>query len=157
MPKKLIAIFFYLILLVSCSYFNETNKKETIPKIDTIVDFNSVDAYPLFPICKDIPSREKQEICFQLQMAQYIYAALNKYKLNANEVVEDTILVKLSVNTLGKTSLSSIKISEKTRQLLPEFDSLLKVSLTKLPTLSPAIKRNMPVTTEFTLPIVLKN
>ncbi len=157
MLKNLFTIFFYSILLVSCSYFNGNYKKETIPKIDTIVDFSSVDAYPLFPACKGLTSRDKQEICFQIQMSQFIYATLNKYKLNANEVVKDTILVKLNVNALGKTSLSSIKISEKIRQLLPEFDSLLKVSLTKLPTLSPAIKRNMPVTTEFTLPIVLKN
>jgi hypothetical protein len=157
MLKNLITIFFYAILLVSCSYFNETAKKDTIPKTDTIVNFNTIDAYPLFPVCKDLPSREKQEICFQLQMSQFIYATLNKYELKSNEVVEDTILVKLIVNTLGKTSLSSIKISEKTKRLLPEFDSLLKVSLTKLPILSPAIKRNIPVTTEFTLPIVLKN
>jgi len=157
MLKKLFVIFFYLILLVSCSYFNETNKKQPIQKIDTIVNFNLVDAFPLFPSCKDIPSREKQQICFQLQMSQYIYASLKEYQLNSKETINDTILVKLKINTLGKTSLSSIKISEKTSQLLPKFDSLIKVSLLKLPKLLPAVKRNMPVTTEFTLPIILKN
>ena len=157
MPKKLITILFYAILLVSCSYFNETSKKESIPKIDTIVDFNTVDAFPLFPNCKDIPSRKKQEICFQIEMSQYLYAALKEYSLNAKEAISDTILVKLKVNTLGETSLSNLKISNKTKNLLPEFDSLLKLSIAKLPKLSPAIKRNMPVTTEFTLPIILKN
>jgi len=157
MLKQIFIIVFCLLLITSCSYFNETAKKQSIPKIDTIVDFNTVDAFPLFPSCKDIPSRRKQQICFQLEMSQYIYAALNKFKLNANEVIKDTILVKLQVNSSGKTSLSSLKMSKRTKELLPEFDSLLKVSLAKLPMLSPAIKRNMPVTTEFTLPVILKN
>jgi hypothetical protein len=157
MLKQFFTVIFCLTLIPSCTYFNTTANKEAIPKIDTIVDFNTVDAFPLFPNCKDIPSRKKQQICFQLEMSQYIYATLNEFKLTANEVIKDTILVKLQVSSLGKTSLSSLKISDKTKKLLPEFDSLLKVSLAKLPILSPAIKRNMPVTTEFTLPIILKN
>ncbi|MDX1830314.1 MAG: hypothetical protein R3342_12295 [Lutibacter sp.] len=157
MLKKVLAIIFCSALTISCSYFNEADRKSAIPKIDTVVDFNRVDAYPLFPVCKDIPSRKKQQICFQLQMSQYIYAALKKYSLSTNQLINDTVFVKLKINALGKTSLSSIKISDKTKELLPEFDSLLKVSLLKLPVLSPAIKRNMPVTTEFTLPIILKN
>jgi len=157
MFKQFFIVIFCSLLIMSCSYFNDTNKKEAIPKIDTVVDFNRVDAYPLFPACKDIPSRKKQQICFQLQMSQYIYASLKKYSLSTNQLINDTVFVKLKINALGKTSLSSIKISNKTKELLPEFDSLLKVSLLKLPVLSPAIKRNIPVTTEFTLPIILKN
>jgi hypothetical protein len=125
--------------------------------VDTIVDFNTVDAFPLFPNCKDIPSREKQKICFQLQMAQHIYASLKEYQFNAKEIINDTVLVKLKVDTAGKTSLSAIQIADKTKQLLPEFDSIVKISLQNLPDLQPAIKRDMPVTTEFILPIVLKN
>ena len=157
MIKQFFLLIFCSLLQISCSYFTVNSNKEAIPKIDTIVDFNTVDAFPLFPNCKDIPSRKKQEICFQLEMSQYVYATLSKLQLNANEVVNDTILVKLQVNALGKTSLKSLNIANKTKKLLPEFDSLLKISIAKLPKLSPAIKRNMPVTTEFTLPIILKN
>jgi hypothetical protein len=82
---------------------------------------------------------------------------LKKFTLNSKEVVNDTILVRLKIDNLGKTSLSSIKISENTKSQIPEFDSILKLSLQNLPILEPAIKRNMPVATEFTLPIVLKN
>jgi len=157
MLKQLVILFFCSLLMVSCSYFENKWNSELIQEVDTIVDFNTVDAFPLFPNCKDIPSREKQQICFQLEIAQHIYASLKQYQLNAKEVINDTILVKLKIDTFGKTSLSTIQISTKTKQLLPEFDSILKVSLNNLPTLQPAIKRNMPVTTEFTLPIVLKN
>ena len=90
-------------------------------------------------------------------MSQHIYAALKEHQLNAKEIVNDTVLIKLRVDNFGKTSLSEIKISKKTEELFPHFDSLVKISLEKLPTLQPAIKRDMPVTTEFILPIVLIN
>ena len=154
---KQVFSFLVCLLLVSCSYFEKINNREAIPEVDTIVDFSKVDAFPLFLNCNDIPSREKQQVCFQLEMANHIYAALKSYSLSTTEILNDTILVKLKVDAAGFTSLSEIQISEETRTLLPQFDSLIKVSLQKLPKLEPAIKRNMPVTTEFTLPIILKN
>lgn len=158
MLKKVFYILTVSFFVSSCSYFQkQTNTKKTIPEVDTIVDFKSVDAFPLFPKCKDIPSREKQQICFQLEMSQHIYASLKKHQLNALEAINDTILVKLKVNALGKTTLSNIQISEETKKQFPQFDSILRVSLTDLPLLEPAIKRNMPVTTQFVLPIILKN
>ena len=158
MLKRLLYILTVIFFISSCSYFEkQTNKKETIQKIDTIVDFKTVDAFPLFPKCKDIPSRDKQQICFQLEMSQHIYAALKKHQLNALEEINDTVLVKLIINSEGETSLSNIQISELTKNQFPQFDSILKVSLTELPKLEPAIKRNMPVTTQFVLPIILKN
>jgi len=157
MFKQLFTVFFCSLFLVSCSYFENKSNSKAIQEVDTIVDFNTVDAFPLFPNCKDIPSREKQQICFQLEISQHIYASLKQYKLNAKEVINDTVLVKLKVDALGKTSLSTIQISDKTKELLPKFDSILKVSLQNLPILQPAIKRDIPVTTEFTLPIIFKN
>ena len=157
MLKQLFTLLICSFLVLSCSYIEQHTKRAPIQKIDTIVDFNSVDSYPLFPNCEEIPSREKQQICFQMEMSQHIYASLKEFELSVKDSVNDTILVKLKIDALGKTSLSSIQISEKTRELLPNFDSIVTVSLQNLPNLQPAIKRNMPVSTEFTLPIVLKN
>ena len=157
MLKQLFTLLICSILVLSCSYIEQHTKRAPIQKIDTIVDFNSVDSYPLFPNCEEIPSREKQQICFQMEMSQHIYASLKEFELSVKDSLNDTILVKLKIDALGKTSLSSIQISEKTRELLPNFDSIVTVSLQNLPNLQPAIKRNMPVSTEFTLPIVLKN
>lgn len=157
MLKPIFTLFLCSLLCISCSFFEKNYKKEKILEVDTIVDFSSVDAFPLFPDCKAIPSRKKQQICFQLEMSQHIYASLKQYSLNTIDTINDTIFVKLKVNTLGKTSLSSIQISKETQELFPEFDSILKVSLKNLPNLQPAIKRSIPVTTEFMLPIILKN
>jgi hypothetical protein len=157
MQKQLITFLLSSLFIISCTYFDNKALKESIQEVDTIVDYNTVDAFPLFPNCKDIPSREKQRICFQMEMAKHIYASLIAYQFNATDEVHDTVQVKLKIDAVGKTSLIGIKISHKTKQLLPEFDSIVKVSLQNLPDLLPAIKRDMPVTTEFTLPIILKN
>lgn len=155
MLKRIVFILICALLISSCSFFEDKTKH--VQKIDTIVDFNSVDAFPLFPECKTIPSREKQQICFQMEMTQHIYASLKEFSLNAKDTLNDTVLVKLKVDAFGKTSLSEIQSSTKTKILIPQFDSVLKLSIQNLPQLQPAIKRNMPVTTEFTLPIILKN
>ena len=157
MLKQLFTILICSFLVLSCSYIEKNTKRDPIQKIDTIVDFNTIDSYPLFPNCAEIPSKEKQQICFQMEMSQHIYASLKEFQLSVKDSVNDTIYVKLKIDTTGKISLSNIQISEKTSALLPNFDSIVKVSLQNLPTLKPAIKRAMPVTTEFTLPIVLKN
>lgn len=157
MLKQFIIILFCSFLTVSCSFFENKSKNKPIQKVDTIVDFNSVDAFPLFPDCAAIPSREKQQVCFQVEMSEHIYASLKEYSLNTSEAINDTVLIKLRIDNLGKTSLSKILISKKTEKLIPEFDSLVKISIQNLPELQPAIKRNMPVTTEFTLPIILTN
>ncbi|MDP6921423.1 MAG: hypothetical protein QGH06_00445 [Lutibacter sp.] len=141
--------------LSSCSYFDRNAAKATIPQVDTIVDFHSVDAFPLFPKCEDIPSRKKQQICFQLAMSEHIYAALKGHRLQTGQRVNDTVWVRLQVDASGKTSLSSVRMSAATRALLPNFDSVLQESIHQLPLLKPAIKRQMPVTTAFNLPVVL--
>ncbi len=157
MLKQLFTLLFLSLFMVSCAYFESKSKRMPIQEVDTVVDFTEVDAFPLFPNCKEIPSREKQQICFQIEMSQHIYALLKEFELNSKDVLNDTVLVTLKVNSKGKISLTEINISEKTKKLLPMFDSIVKVSISKLPTITPAIKRNMQVTTEFILPIVLKN
>ena len=157
MIKQLFTLIICSFLVLSCSYIEKNTKRAPIQKIDTIVDFNTVDSYPLFPNCKDSSSRAEQQVCFQMEMSEHIYASLKEFQFSVKDSVNDTIFVKLEINALGKISLANIQSSTKISELIPEFDSIVKVSLEKLPTLQPAIKRNIPVSTEFTLPIILKN
>lgn len=147
----------FLVLFVSCEYIEKQTKREPIPVVDTIVDFNSVDAFPLFPECGEIPSRKRQQICFQVNMSEYINAGLKKYSWNAWEQVSDTVLLKLLVDKDGKTSMLDVRISTDTQKVLPKFDSVLRASVDGVPQLKPAIKRNIPVATSFVLPIILQN
>jgi len=155
--KQFFIILFSAFLLLSCSYFEKHYKKEQIQAVDTIVDFNSIDSFPLFPGCDSIPSAEKQKICSQIKLSEHIYASLATYQLISTKSINDTILVKLEVARSGEVSLVNIQSSAFIRQEIPELDSLITDGIKKLPKLKPGIKRGMPVKTAFSLPIILKN
>lgn len=156
MYKRIIFLFSIIFLLVSCDFF----QKKELPQnqvIDTVIDFNTVDVFPLFPSCDSIPSEEKQKICSQIKLSEQIYASLSEYQLKVTEPINDTILVKLHVDKAGKVSLVNLKSSSFIQSQIPKLDSLISLGINNLPTLKAAIKRGIPVTTEFTLPIVLVN
>lgn len=153
-------IYFFPILLLiistSCEYLSYKKPRQVvIPEMDSI-DFSKIDDYPVFPECDSIPSQDKQRICFQMEMSKYIYIALNKLNINTKTVFNDTIIVKIIVDNDGKTKLSSIQKTVKINQYLPKLDSIINAGLKELPLLQPAIKRGIPVSAEFSLPIIIK-
>ena len=156
MKQRLLVLLCCFLIFSSCEFFQ---KKEFVNNtaIDTIIDFNSVDVFPLFPSCDSIPSQEKQKICSQIKLSEHIYSSLSIHEITSTEVLSDTILIKLNIDRSGKVSLSSLFTNDYINQQIPDLDSLLKAGVDQLPILKPAIKRGMPVTTEFTLPIVIKN
>lgn len=154
--KQLYTILFCFILFTSCDYFSfKKPVKKSISQIDSI-DYTKVDDYPVFPECDSIPSQEKQRICFQIKMSKHIYLSLNQIDINAETTFNDTIIVKIIIDQVGKTKLSSIQKSDKISQSLPKLDSIISAGLQNLPLLQPAIKRGIPVSAEFSLPIIIK-
>lgn len=145
-----------LVFFTSCEYLSYKKPTQVaIPKVDSI-DFSKVDDFPIFPECDSIPSSEKQRICFQLEMSKYIYHSLNQLDINAKSTFNDTVIVKIIVDNLGKTRLSSVQKTENVIQNLPKLDSIIRAGLLELPVLQPAIKRGIPVSAEFSLPIIIK-
>jgi hypothetical protein len=156
MNKRIYIIAYLLVFLNSCSFF----QKKELPKekvIDTVIDFNSVDIFPLFPLCDSLPSIEKQKICSQIKLSEHIYLSLESSNIMVSENVNDTILVKLNVDNYGKVSLVNLQSSDFIQQQIPKIDSLIIAGISNLPKMKPAIKRGIPVATEFTLPIILIN
>tara|TARA_R110001583_G_scaffold46314_3_gene145386 strand:+ start:13799 stop:14269 length:471 start_codon:yes stop_codon:yes gene_type:complete len=156
MNKHIFIIVYCLLFFYSCNFF----EKKELPKdkvIDTIVDFNSVDVFPLFPLCDSLISEEKQKICSQIKLSEHIYASLVASNIMVTKKVNDTILVKLKVDNNGEVSLVKLEASTFIQLQIPTIDSLILAGINNLPILKPAIKRGIPVATEFTLPIILIN
>lgn len=156
MLQRTFIVLFCGFLLTSCEFFK---KKEFTPTtaIDTIVDYHSVDVFPLFPSCDSIPSQEKQKICSQIKLSEHIYASLSDYQIVTSDKILDTIYIKLKIDKSGKSTLSNMQSSVFIKGQIPKLDSIIASGINSLPLLKPAIKRGIPVTTEFTLPIVVKN
>lgn len=154
--QRIFCVLFCGLFLVSCEFFQKKELSNDAV-IDTIIDFNSVDVFPLFPSCQNIPSQEKQRICSQIKLSEHIYTSLVSSQITTAKKVNDTLYLKLHIDTIGKVTLVNLKTSELLLEQLPNVDSLILNSISSLPNLKPAIKRGMPVATEFTLPIVVKN
>ncbi|MFK5890368.1 MAG: hypothetical protein QM486_06520 [Flavobacteriaceae bacterium] len=146
-----------LLFLTSCDYFFPKQAPKNTPTIDTVIDFTTVDAYPLFPECQNIPSRDKQKICFQIKMAEHINRLLKTSPLKTKTAANDTLLVTLKVLKSGKTQFVKVTSKSNNKDYEKLLSSLLKIAANKIPVLQPAIKRGMPVTTQFELPIIVKN
>lgn len=156
MNKVIFLLIFLLMFLTSCEYLSFKKPVQgNILKKDTI-DYAKIDVYPIFPECDSIPSEDKQRVCFQIKMSKHIYLSLNQLNINVKTAFNDTVIVKIIVDNTGKTKLSSIQKSEKISQNLPQLDSIINAGLQNLPILQPAIKRGIPVSAAFSLPIIIK-
>ncbi len=141
-----------VIFCTSCDKFSIT-KKTKIQQLDTIVDYTSVDFYPSFTICDSLIDKDKKSDCFRRTIHQKIGAELLKYSLSIKDSIDETVFVDLIINSKGTFVFKELQASEEIKNHLPELDSLLRFSVGKLPTIRPAVKRGIPVTTKYRLPI----
>lgn len=150
--------FFVIFLIVFCSACNKFSftKKENLKQLDTIVDFTSVDTFPSFTVCDSLIDKNKKYNCFRNTIHQKIGEELLTYSLSTKDTINETIFVDLIIDTKGKVHLEQLNSSEKIKTEFPELDSLLKLSVAKLPKIYPAIKRGIPVTSKYQLPIKIK-
>ncbi len=157
-------MFFRLVILISiimvtfsCDFISpsKTTLRNTT-LLDTVIDYNDVDVYPLFLDCNNCDSSEKQNLCFEMELLRRLQKITSKNSLGASNAVSDTIMVDILVNTEGKISIVSIQKNPNIEQQVPELDSLLFKSFALLPsTVQPSLKRGIPVNSMFTLPILL--
>ena len=146
--------YFLLICLLfsftSCEYFSFENNKN-IEKID--VDFTSVDVSPSFKVCDSLIEKDKKNNCFRTTLRQEISSSLAKQYIQVPQSVDETIEVAITIQSNKEVKLTSIKSSDSLLVILPSLKAILKKSVEELPAVYPAIKRGIPVTTVYKLPI----
>ncbi|WP_405606701.1 hypothetical protein [Polaribacter sp. Asnod1-A03] len=141
-----------LIFITSCDKLSFTKKSEN-NVLDTIVDFSSVDVFPSFKNCDSIIDKQDKATCFRATIHQKIGEELQQYTFTIKDSIDEVVYVDLIINSDGLFILDSTQYSENIKKELPKLDSLLKVSVQNLPKIYPAIKRGIPVTTKYRLPI----
>lgn len=149
---RFFSLLLLLIFLTSCDKIPFTKKNE-LPKLDTIVDFNSVDTFPSFKVCDSLIDKTKKSTCFRNTIHQKIGEELQKHHLSIKDAIDETVLVDLIINEKGIIVFENLEASAKIKNQLPELDSLITLSVSKLPKIYPANKRGIPVTTKYQLPI----
>lgn len=152
---RLLFVFIIIFMSISCDKLPLINK-QNLPKLDTIVDFTSVDLSPSFKECDSIILKKKKSECFRVTIHSKLMEELQQHKIVTKDSIKEIIIINLLISSDGVIDFEGVKSNQIVDNALPNFDSLLKSSISKLPKVYPAIKRGIPVTTKYQLPIQIE-
>jgi hypothetical protein len=155
--KKTIPILLLLTLcLYSCQYFNSQvpNQDELLEKELKAINWNQVDELPSFSNCDSVVDKTQKKQCFFDYLTQLIQQKLSVDTLAVLYPKLDTINVKVTV-LADATFQFEPQITDTLSYNTTKIDSILKVRLVDFPKVNPAIKRGIPVKTQFVLPVIL--
>lgn len=155
MPKKLLS-FLLLSLLASCQYFDKQvpSKDELLEKELKAIDWNQVDELPSVAACDSVADKAQRRQCFFEYLMLNIQQRLDSDTLAVLYPQLDTIEVKVSVLPDSKVTFEP-RINDTTAYNTKAIDSILQHRLAGFPLIKPALKRGIPVKTQFTLPVIL--
>ena len=152
---RIFSLFLLFLFITSCDNFS-FSKNKNLQAVDTIVDYTSVDFSPSFKVCDSIIDKHQKSNCFRTTIHQKIGVELQKHQFVIRDSISEIVYVDLLINSKGKIVIEAMASSEEIRIQLPELDSVLRISVDKIPNVYAAIKRGIPVTTKYRLPIKIQ-
>jgi hypothetical protein len=139
-----------MLIVSSCQYIEQFTQKDT-----GRIDFKSVDTYPQFPSCDSLATPEFQKKCFEETLSKFIQADLEVNELTSPIPMSTAIIVHVKIDKNGKASLLKLENFDKIKDYLPELEDVIQESLANFPTLKPAKKHNISVTSTYMVPIYI--
>ena len=151
-------IFFLFLIFVSCEYLGlqKANKEDLVQKEMESINWNDVDKYPLFDNCDETASKILQKECFQNTLTNHILNSISENQIEVHENINEIVHVQLLISNEGVVSILEIEKSDLITKQIPQLNRYIATSIQSLPVIYPALKRDIPVSTKFNLPIVLK-
>lgn len=150
----------YILLLVfsSCQYFEKQvpSEKELLQKELKSINWKEVDEYPSLVDCESVTDKKQQQQCFFERLTQLIQEKLSVDTLAALYPELDTIEVKVTVFPNATLQFEPQFLKDSVAYDTIKIDSILRARLVGFPKVNPAIKRGIPVKTQFILPVILK-
>ena len=148
---------FGLCLISSCNWLapKEEKTQRIVQQELSSINWNDVDQYPKFQTCSESISKEEQRICFEEELLNHFSTTLNDFEFILKEDVEDTIYVDFLVERDGSITVLDIEDQMAVQDQIPEFNAIITQSLKSLPEVQPALKRGIPVSAKFRIPLEL--
>ena len=148
---------FGLCLISSCNWLvpKEEKTRRLVQQELSSINWNDVDQYPMFQTCDETISKEEQRICFEEELLDHFSRTLSDFEFILKEDVGDTIYVDFLVERDGSITVLDIEDQMAVQDQIPEFNAIITQSLKSLPEVQPALKRGMPVSAKFRIPLEL--
>ena len=146
-----------VVLLQSCQYFEKKvpNEKELLEKRLQEINWDEVDEYPSITNCDSVENSEQRKQCFFDYLTSNIRQRLIDDKVYVKFPAVDTLKLNVTVFPNSKIEFKAL-INDSLAFEKTKLDSILRVNLTNFQKINPALKRGIPVKTNFILPIKLK-
>lgn len=142
--------------MTSCRYLEkQVPEKEVLLKKELeAINWEAVDEFPSVPDCDHHQNPEQRKDCFIAYLQTNIQQRLSADTLSVIYPTVDTIVVDVMVRADSTVRFTRVANEE---MLYGKFaiDSILQQRLSDFPKVGPAIKRGLPVTTQFHLPVIL--
>ena len=151
-------LFLVFIFFNSCQYFDKQipSEKELLQKELKSINWKEVDEYPSLVDCEKIDNKAQRQQCFFEVLTQLIQEKLSVDTLSILYPELDTIEVKVTVFPNATLQFEPQFPKDSVTYDKIKIDSILKARLVDFPKINPAIKRGIPVKTQFILPVILK-
>jgi len=147
-----------LFLLQSCQYFEKQvpSEQELLDKQLKEINWQEVDEYPSVSDCEKLTDRTQRKQCF----FDFMQAAIEQ-KLAVDTLATlfpklDTIEVKVTILPNANLTFEPQFPKDSVAYDTIKIDSILRARLVDFPKVNPAIKRGIPVKTQFVLPVIIK-
>lgn len=156
MRKKILILFLLPLLFGSCQYFNQQvpTEEALLEKELKAINWNEVDEFPSVVSCESIHDKEQKKQCFFEYLTMLIQQKLNIDTLSVLYPKLDTIDVKVTVLP-NATMEFETQLNDSLSYNHAVIDSIIKTRLVDFPDINPALKRGIPVKTQFVLPVIL--
>lgn len=148
-----------LLLLQSCQYFEKQvpSEKELLDKQLKEINWNEVDEYPSVVDCEKLTDATQRKQCFFEFLTATIQQKLAVDTLATLFPQLDTIEVKVTVFPNASLQFEPQFPKDSVAYDTIKIDSILHARLIDFPKVNPAIKRGIPVKTQFVLPVIIKS
>ena len=155
---KQFSILFVFLFFSSCQYFEKQvpSEKELLQKELKTINWKEVDEYPTVAKCETIADEKQRQKCFFDVMAKLVQEKLDIDSLSILYPELDTIEVKVTVFPNSKMKFEPQFPKDSVAYDTIKVDSILHARLVDFPKVNPAIKRGIPVKTQFILPVIIK-
>lgn len=155
---KKISFLIFLATLISCQYFDKQipSEKDLLKKRLEEINWNKVDKFPSIISCDEILDENQQKQCFFEFLTQTIQEKISVDTLAVLYPNLDTIQVKVTVFPDATMTFEPEFPTDSINYDRSKIDSILRVKLVDFPKVNPAVKRGIPVKTQFILPVIIK-
>lgn len=148
-----------LCLFTSCDWFSSKDEKvqKLVDEELKSINWNDVDQYPLFAYCDETAAKIDQKTCFESVVLLHFSSVMQDFEFVMEEAINDTIYVDFLMDHEGTITVLEVEKNEVLTTQIPEFEAIVIQALKTLPKVAPALKRGIPVSAKFRIPIVLNS